>query len=50
MVVLLVFIVAPFLILSVAWPAWPTVRLFVVQFEPGSCRLTVPLEPLFWPM
>ena len=45
MVVCVEFIVAPFFMLSVAWPAWPRLRLFViVQFEPGSCMLMMPRE------
>ena len=45
MVRMFVFSVAPFLMLSVAWPAWPRIRPFVfVQFEPGSWMLMMPWE------
>ena len=41
---------APFLMLSVASPETPMLRSITVQFEPASCILTVPFEPVFWPI
>ena len=51
MVTLSAFTVAPFLMLSVAWPPLPMASSFViVQFEFVSCMLTVLLDVALKPM
>lgn len=43
--------VAPLVMLSVAWLLVPTDReLTIVQLDPWSCMLTMPLEPEECPM